>query len=110
MEVCKSFLWSVLDKNGDGKLSSAELSGFVAEILQLVAKVAHCVVDTFATAFKGDVMQVIVGQAFANLDARHALVHRQEVPFEKGPGAKKRCQGLFSEGGEGGEVRESPKV
>jgi Ca2+-binding EF-hand superfamily protein len=69
MEVCKSFLWSVLDKNGDGKLSSAELSGFIAEILQLVAKVAHCVVDTFATAFKGDVMQVIVGQAFANLDA-----------------------------------------
>merc|ERR1719424_627926 len=69
MEVCKSFLWSVLDKNGDGKLSSAELSGFIAEILQLVAKVAHCVVDTFATAFKGDVMQVIVGQGFANLDA-----------------------------------------
>merc|ERR1711957_797916 len=69
MEVCKSFLWSVLDKNGDGKLSSAELSGFIAEILQLVAKVAHCVVDTFATAFKGDVIQVIVGQAFANLDA-----------------------------------------
>merc|ERR1712086_363697 len=59
----------VLDKNGDGKLSSAELSGFIAEILQLVAKVAHCVVDTFATAFKGDVMQVIVGQGFANLDA-----------------------------------------
>jgi Ca2+-binding EF-hand superfamily protein len=69
MEVCKSFLWSVLDKNGDGKLSSEELSGFVAEILQLVAKVAHCVIDTFATAFRSDVMQVIQGQAFANLDA-----------------------------------------
>jgi len=69
MEVCKSLLWSVLDKNGDGKISSAELSAFVAEILQLLAKVAHCVVDTLSTAFKGDVMQVIVGQAFANLDA-----------------------------------------
>jgi Ca2+-binding EF-hand superfamily protein len=69
MEVCKSLLWSVLDKNGDGKISSAELSAFVAEILQLAAKVAHCVVDTFSTAFKGDLMQMIVGQAFANLDA-----------------------------------------
>jgi Ca2+-binding EF-hand superfamily protein len=69
MEVCKSLLWSVLDKNGDGKISSAELSAFVAEILQLLAKVAHCVVDTLSTAFKGDVMQVIVGQSFANLDA-----------------------------------------
>jgi Ca2+-binding EF-hand superfamily protein len=69
MEVCKSLLWSVLDKNGDGKISSAELSAFVAEILQLAAKVAHCVVDTFSTAFKGDLMQMIVMQAFANLDA-----------------------------------------
>jgi len=69
MSICQGFLWQTLDKDGNGSLSTAEVSGFVAEILQLAAKVSHCVIDTFATAFKGDAIQVIVGQAFQNLDA-----------------------------------------
>jgi len=69
MAICQGFLWQTLDKDGNGSLSTAEISGFVAEILQIVSKVGHCVIDTFATAFKGDAIQVIVSQAFQNLDA-----------------------------------------
>jgi Ca2+-binding EF-hand superfamily protein len=68
-EILKDFLWSVLDKDENGSLSAGEISGFIAQIFQIIAKVAHVVLDTFSAAFKEDSIEELKKQAFEALDA-----------------------------------------
>merc|ERR1711959_148951 len=47
-----SLLFSAIDYDNSGSLSTEELSKFLAEIIQVASKCAHCIVDTLAAAFK----------------------------------------------------------
>jgi Ca2+-binding EF-hand superfamily protein len=68
-EAGLGLVFSAIDYDNSGSLSSEELSKFLAEVFQVAAKCAHCIVDTLACAFKEDVVQQAVGQIFAALDA-----------------------------------------
>jgi len=67
--VVKTFAWSVLDKDKNGKISTGEVANFVKDVFLIVAKTAQCVVDTFSSAFRGDAVQLVAQQAIQNLDS-----------------------------------------
>merc|ERR1711977_282347 len=64
-EAAATFAWSVIDKDKNGGLSSAEIAGFLAQMFLIKKKVLHAIVDTLSASLKHPVVDAIVNAIFA---------------------------------------------
>eukprot|EP00656_Telonema_subtile_P002272 TRINITY_DN109_c0_g1_i1.p1 TRINITY_DN109_c0_g1~~TRINITY_DN109_c0_g1_i1.p1 ORF type:complete len:462 (+),score=170.24 TRINITY_DN109_c0_g1_i1:174-1559(+) len=63
-----SLIFSAIDKNKSGSLSSEELSEFLANLVKLAGKCLLVFINVFASTFKDDLADGATGELFENLD------------------------------------------
>eukprot|EP00658_Telonema_sp_P-2_P009996 TRINITY_DN1373_c0_g1_i1.p1 TRINITY_DN1373_c0_g1~~TRINITY_DN1373_c0_g1_i1.p1 ORF type:complete len:448 (-),score=164.21 TRINITY_DN1373_c0_g1_i1:391-1734(-) len=68
-EAAFGMVFSAVDKDGNGSLSTEEMSDYFTNLIKMAGKCAHVVVNVFASTFKDDIADGVSGELFRELDA-----------------------------------------